>query len=150
MAAATVMSSLGYVREVGGLDDAELGIGACEREDAVAHVEARHAFAERLHGSGDVAAKDRREGDRKALLGRAGAHLPVDWIDAGGVDADQHLAGAGLGVGEVLVLQVGGRAVVVEDDAFIGSPRAIQMRVQGAGSHPSTCASLRIPRVAGS
>jgi len=71
--------------------------------------------------AGDVAAEDRGEGDGEAGVRGAGAHLPVDGVDAGGVHADEDLAGAGRGVGQVFDLQDGRTAVLVQDDGFHGS-----------------------------
>ena len=89
-----------------------------EGEDVVAWLEAIDAFAELDDGAGDVAAKDRGEGYGETLFGGAGAHLPVNGIDADGVDADEDLAGGGPGVGEVFVFELGWSTVLVENNSF--------------------------------
>ena len=113
------LEAFGDVREVGGLDDAELGVGAVgEGEDAVADFEAVDAFAELGDDACDVTAEDGGEGYREAIFGGAGAHLPVDGIDADGVDAHEDFTGGGFGVGEVFVDELGRRTVFVKDNCF--------------------------------
>ena len=58
----------------------------------------------------------------------AAAHLPVDGVDARGVDLDEHLVGASGGSGYVFNVQVGGRTVCVQDNSFHGLPLTDEMR----------------------
>jgi hypothetical protein len=102
-----------------GLYDTEFCVrGMSEGEDTVASFEACYAFAYFANDTGEIAAKNAGKGDWKAVLRCAGAHLEVDWVDAGGMQADEDFAGTCFGVFEVLVLELRGRTVLVENDCF--------------------------------
>ena len=111
--------AVGNVGEFGGLDDAELGVGGVGNgEDAVAFLETFDPLAEFADDAGEVSAKDAGEGHGETLFGSAGAHLPVDGVEADGLHADEHFAGARPGVFNVFKLQFGWATVFVEDDCF--------------------------------
>lgn len=111
------------VQPVGGGDGA-FGVAAGDHaevgDDAAAEPGGVGVRAERVHGAGDLAAGDGGEGGFRPVGERGGAQGGVDEVDAGGGDGDPDLAGAGLGVGDLLVAEVLGRAVGVELDGVHG------------------------------
>jgi hypothetical protein len=113
------IDAFGDEGKVGGFDDAELGVGGVrEGEDAVAFLEAFDVGAEFANDAGYVATEDTGEGYGEAFFGGAGTHLPIDGIDADGLDADENFTGAGGGVGEVFVFELGRPTVFVENNCF--------------------------------
>lgn len=84
--------------------DAILRVGAVEplplprrAEHAIADLEPRHAFADGIHGAGQVEAENERELICDIFGQHAPARLPVSGIDAGIGDPDPDFAGIRLG-----------------------------------------------------
>ena len=81
----------------------ELGIGsslfgkARHTEHLVADLEGGHAGAQHLDGSGNIPAENERRLAKQWI--EAAAHCAVDWVDARCLDANQHLARLGRGIG---------------------------------------------------
>lgn len=85
-------------------------------EDAVAGPHVADAVARRLHDAGGVRAG--RVGGRDDLAVGARADRGVDRIDAHGLDADDDLAGADLGLGELFEAEHLGAAELAGADRF--------------------------------
>jgi hypothetical protein len=82
--------------------------------------------AERVDGAGDLAAGDGGQlGRRPGAADGALAQCGVDEVDPGGGDPDADLAGAGVGVVDLLVDQVLGRAEGVQADGVHGGLLAL-------------------------
>ena len=45
-------------------------------------------------------------------------NFKIHGVDAGGVDLDEDFTGTSFGIVEVFILELGGRAVFVQDDGF--------------------------------
>jgi hypothetical protein len=102
----------------------ELGVGAAgAAEDGVADGEPGDARADGLHDPGHVRAADGLLGSghpvhRPRHVGQAGHHGPVGRVDAGGMDADEHLAIPGDGRRKLAGLEDGRSPVRVLDDGL--------------------------------
>ena len=70
-------------------------------------------------------AEDQGELTGDHILEVAGADLPVDRVDAGGVDADENLAVGGDGVGDLVDVEAVGGAVGVEMGGAHGECRHV-------------------------
>ena len=66
--------------------------------------------------------------ERHVVLHGAAAQLPVDGVDAGGGDTDEDLAGAGDGVGNLFVVELGWGAVLTQHNSLHGVTSGSQMR----------------------
>ena len=98
--------------------------------DPLADAAAIDALAHRLDRAGAVAVRDdAREGHGPG----AAPGLPVGRVDARGGDADQHLARAGGGGGQLAMGQDLGPAVAVVPDGFHGSVSFVAGRMAGRG-----------------
>ncbi len=94
---------VGHRHELALVDDRELALAtaADDAHHAVALGEARRAVAERLDLAGELEAGDvLRAAGRRRVAAAALHHVGA--VDAGGADADEHLAGARLRVGMLL------------------------------------------------
>ena len=79
---------------------------------AVAHAKAFRLGPDRLDRAGQIAAEDERHGQLERI--RARADVRVDRIDGHGLDLDEHLGADGLGLGQVAVDDVVGRARLLD------------------------------------
>jgi hypothetical protein len=118
----------GILARMSALTTQSSAYGPGECEDAITDCEIFHAFAELADNARDVAAEDGGEGYGKALFCGAGAHLPVNRIDAGCPDGDEDLARAGPGVGKVFILQLRRRPVLMQDGSFHVAPLLVRCR----------------------
>jgi hypothetical protein len=130
--------ALRSVGEICRLDNAELRVGVVgESEDLFTDLETGYAFAEFLDGASEVATQDVREVEVVDVFGLAGTELPVDGVETGGVNTDEDLAGAGLGVGYVFILELFGTAVLMNDNCFHGSPQKVRCGMTAVGDSAS-------------
>ena len=126
------VDAVGNLCDAGDVGGDELGIGVGgAAKDAIAGRETGDAFAAGANDSGEVKTENGGEGYWKDFARYAGAHLPVDGVDSGGVNFDEELVGAGGGCGDVFVVQVGGWTVLVQDNSFHFSPQRGEMRGEG-------------------
>ena len=99
---------------------AAVAVAADQAEHGVPRREVRDPGTDRSDRSGDLAARHEGEDGRKRV-GVAAATLHVGEIDRGGLDADQHLAGAGLGNGDDVEAQLVDAARAGGDDGLHGA-----------------------------
>ena len=132
---------------VGAAEDAEAGGGRVlaaapaergEGDDLVALGQAGDALAERAHGAGAVRARDHREGAR----GDALAHEDVAPVERRRAEGDEHLAGAGDGIGGAAHRQHLGATGLAQDDGVHPLPTSHRGRRQPT-SAPGPAPALR-------
>ena len=111
----------------------KLGVASgAQGPHVIAALELTHAFADGFDDPGAVAAGD--VGQRREQGVGARSDIGVDRIDTGGPDPHEHLAGAGLGIGDLVELQGLGAAELVNTDRLHallrsgGRPGAAGMR----------------------
>ncbi|GAA4996297.1 hypothetical protein GCM10025734_27850 [Kitasatospora paranensis] len=118
------------------------GVPADEADDLVAGGELGDGAADGLDLAGQVPAHDEREADVEHAVEPALADLPVDGVDAGSADPDEHGVGADLRVGHLGVLDDLGAAVLPDDDGFHGASqrdrRVISIRPRREGADPAS------------
>jgi hypothetical protein len=125
-----VIHAVGNGGEDADAGDGVLGVGVIgEGHDALALGEAVGLGTGEDDFAGEIAARDPGEGDGHAVFGGAAANLFVDGIEAGGLDADEDFAVAGLGARDVgAVLEFVGTTVFKELDGFHRDKRAFMGR----------------------
>ena len=82
----------------------------------IAHLHVLDGGADLGDVARDVTAAPERHGQLQA--GQTLAHEEIEMVEGGGFDAHQHVAVAGLGIGDVLVLELVDAAVLVEREGL--------------------------------
>jgi hypothetical protein len=110
-----------------GGDRDRLGVAALaaaldHREDRIAGREVGDALARGAHHAGEVPAQNVGQVEPVLARARAGPHLPVGRIHAGGMDIDRDLAGPRHRIERITQIERLGPAVVVEQDRLHRGP----------------------------
>jgi hypothetical protein len=95
-------------------------------EHAVARFQPAHAGTDALDHAGEFGSRRERKGRLELVF--AGDDQRVEEVERCGFHRDNHLAGTGRGVGQVLELKLVGAAEMCAEDGFHGVLRCLELR----------------------